>query len=152
MGICCSKNGVPYVAVLMTWSLSLSSYLNLSNSGSNVFYWFTNITTVGGFISWVLVGVAYLICPFFPGHNLEGIANNVVQRFRRALDFHGVLNSRPFKTPFQPWGAYYAIMVVSLLAITNGYTVFFPDAFTASGFLVSYVVFVIFFLHSIFRP
>ncbi|KAJ5905934.1 proline-specific permease [Penicillium subrubescens] len=32
----------------------------VDRSGSNVFYWFTNITTVGGFISWVLVGVAYL--------------------------------------------------------------------------------------------
>lgn len=57
----CSKNGVPYVAVLVTWSIGLLSFLNLSSSGSTVFYWFTNITTVGGFISWVLVGVAYLV-------------------------------------------------------------------------------------------
>ncbi|KAJ5460594.1 uncharacterized protein N7458_002146 [Penicillium daleae] len=123
----CTKDGVPYVVVLITWAIGLLSYLNLSNSGSNAFYWFTNITTVGGFISWVLVGVAYL-------------------RFRRALDVHGLLDSRPFKTPFQPRGVYYAIVVVSLLAITNGYTIFFPGAFTASGFLVSYVVFAIFFV------
>ncbi|KAJ6095852.1 hypothetical protein N7486_006598 [Penicillium sp. IBT 16267x] len=122
----CSKNGVPYAAVLVTWSIGLLAFLNLSSSGSDVFYWFTNITTVGGFISWVLVGIAYL-------------------RFRRALDFHGMLESRPFKTPFQPWGTYYALVVVSLLAITNGYTIFFPGSFTASGFLVSYIVFAIFF-------
>ncbi|KAJ5928802.1 hypothetical protein N7466_007758 [Penicillium verhagenii] len=122
----CSKNGVPYAAVLITWSIGLLAFLNLSSSGSDVFYWFTNITTVGGFISWVLVGVAYL-------------------RFRRALDFHGLLESRPFKTPFQPYGTYYALVVVSLLAITNGYTIFFPGSFTASGFLVSYIVFAIFF-------
>ncbi|KAJ5525431.1 hypothetical protein N7494_012081 [Penicillium frequentans] len=122
----CSKNGVPYAAVLVTWSIGLLAFLNLSSSGSDVFYWFTNITTVGGFISWVLVGIAYL-------------------RFRRALDCHGMLESRPFKTPFQPYGTYYALVVVSLLAITNGYTIFFPGSFTASGFLVSYIVFVIFF-------
>ncbi|KAJ5671901.1 hypothetical protein N7507_001028 [Penicillium longicatenatum] len=122
----CSKNGVPYAAVLVTWSIGLLAFLNLSSSGSDVFYWFTNITTVGGFLSWILVGVAYL-------------------RFRRALDFHGMLDSRPFKTPFQPWGTYYALVVVSLLAITNGYTIFFPGSFTASGFLVSYIVFAIFF-------
>lgn len=57
----CSKNGVPYVAVLVTWSIGLLAFLNLSSSGSDVFYWFTNITTVGGFISWVLVGIAYLV-------------------------------------------------------------------------------------------
>lgn len=57
----CNKNGVPYNAVLITWSIGLLSFLNLSASGSTVFYWFTNITTIGGFISWVLVGVAYLV-------------------------------------------------------------------------------------------
>jgi amino acid transporter len=62
------------------------------------------------------------------------------------LDFHGLLKSRPFITPFQPYGAYYAMVFVSLLAITNGYTVFFPGSFTASDFLVSYIVFVIFFV------
>ncbi|KAJ5316943.1 hypothetical protein N7508_001451 [Penicillium antarcticum] len=123
----CTKNGVPYFAVLITWAIGLLSFLNLSSSGSQVFYWFTNITTVGGFISWVFVGVAYL-------------------RFRSALNFHGLLDSRPFKTPFQPYGAYFAIVFVSILAITNGYAIFFPGKFTASGFLVSYIVFVIFFL------
>jgi yeast amino acid transporter len=57
----CTKNGVPWVAVLITWSIGLLSFLNLSSSGADVFYWFTNITTVGGFISWVLVGIAYLV-------------------------------------------------------------------------------------------
>ncbi|KAJ5759415.1 hypothetical protein N7520_006571 [Penicillium odoratum] len=123
----CNKNGVPYPAVLVTWAIGLLAFLNLSSSGSDVFYWFTNITTIGGFISWTFVGLAYL-------------------RFRRALGFHELLDSRPFKTPFQPYGTYYAVIVVSLLAITNGYTIFFPGSFTASGFLVSYIVFVIFFL------
>ncbi|CAI7651350.1 unnamed protein product [Penicillium palitans] len=123
----CNKNGVPYNAVLATWAIGLLSFLNLSNSGSTVFYWFTNITTIGGFLAWVIVAVAYL-------------------RFRSALDFHGLLSSRPFVTPFQPYGAYYVMIFVSLLAITNGYTIFFPGSFTASDFLVSYIVFVIFFV------
>lgn len=38
------------------------------------------------------------------------------------------------------------MIFVSLLAITNGYTIFFPGSFTASDFLVSYIVFVIFFV------
>jgi amino acid permease len=50
----CTKNGVPYPAVLVTWSIGLLAFLNLSSSSSDVFYWFTNITTVGGFISWFL--------------------------------------------------------------------------------------------------
>lgn len=69
-----------------------------------------------------------------------------IQRFRGALEFHGLLESRPFKTPFQPYGTYYAMGFIGLLAITNGYTIFFPGSFTASDFLVSYIVFVIFFV------
>lgn len=140
----CSKNGVPYPAVLVTWSIGLLAFLNLSSSGSTVFYWFTNITTVGGFLSWIIVGIAYLVrYLIFPSFKLHPLI--MLQRFRKALAFNGLLESRPFKTPFQPYGAYYALVVVSLLAITNGYAIFFPGSFTASGFLVSYIVFAIFF-------
>lgn len=57
----CNKNGVPYNAVIVTWAIGLLSFLNLSTSGSTVFYWFTNITTIGGFLAWVIVAVAYLV-------------------------------------------------------------------------------------------
>jgi amino acid transporter len=141
----CTKNGVPYNAVLITWSIGLLSFLNLSASGSTVFYWFTNITTIGGFVSWVLVGVAYLVCfSSFQSNHFKSLT--YLQRFRSALKFHGLLESRPFKTPFQPYGTYYAMGFVSLLAITNGYAIFFPGSFTASDFLVSYIVFAIFFV------
>ncbi|KAL4743951.1 proline-specific permease [Aspergillus similis] len=120
-----NRNGVPYVAVLATWVIGLLSFLNLSSSGQTVFYWFTNITTVGGFINWVLIGIAYL-------------------RFRKALQFHGMLDMLPFKTPLQPYGTYYVMFIISILTLTNGYAVFFPGRFTASDFLVSYIVFAIF--------
>ncbi|KAL4974902.1 proline-specific permease [Aspergillus desertorum] len=120
-----NRNGVPYVAVLATWTIGLLSFLNLSSSGQTVFYWFTNITTVGGFINWVLIGIAYL-------------------RFRKALQFHGMLDMLPFKTPLQPYGTYYVMVIISILTLTNGYAVFFPGRFTASDFLVSYIVFAIF--------
>ncbi|KAI9369067.1 proline-specific permease [Aspergillus egyptiacus] len=121
----CNRNGVPYVAVITTWIIGLLSFLNLSSSGETVFYWFTNITTVGGFINWVLIGIAYL-------------------RFRKALKFHNMLDMLPFKTPLQPWGSYYVIFIVTVLTLTNGYAVFFPGRFTASDFLVSYIVIAIF--------
>lgn len=60
------------------------------------------------------------------------------------MQFNGMLGRLPFKTPLQPYTTYYALLIVSLLALTNGYAVFFPGNFTASGFLVSYIVFAIF--------
>ncbi|CBF85456.1 PUTX_EMENI Proline-specific permease (Proline transport protein) [Aspergillus nidulans FGSC A4] len=136
-----NRTGVPYVAVLATWTIGLLSFLNLSSSGQTVFYWFTNITTVGGFINWVLIGIAYLVC-FPPSLHLN--TPDQKQRFRKALQFHGMLDMLPFKTPLQPYGTYYVMFIISILTLTNGYAVFFPGRFTASDFLVSYIVFAIF--------
>lgn len=57
----CNRKGIPYVSVLFTWLIACIAYLNVSSSGATVFYWFTNITTVGGFISWIVLLVAYLV-------------------------------------------------------------------------------------------
>lgn len=39
-----NKNGVPYVAVLATWSIGFLAFLNVSNSGAEVFTWFMNVS------------------------------------------------------------------------------------------------------------
>lgn len=57
----CNKNGVPYAAVLFTFLIGCLAYLNVSNSGANVFNWFTNITTISGFIAWIVVLITYLV-------------------------------------------------------------------------------------------
>lgn len=66
----CNAKGVPYVAVLFTFAIGCLAYLNVSNSGASVFNWFTNITTISGFIAWIVVLITYLVslpsstCPF----------------------------------------------------------------------------------------
>jgi yeast amino acid transporter len=102
-----TKRGVPWVAVLATWAVGLLAYLNVSNDGATVFEWFMNISTISGFIAWVVVMVTYL-------------------RFRSALHFHGLLHTLPFKTPLQPYSTYFFIVLLSVLTITNGFYVFFP--------------------------
>lgn len=57
----CNKKGVPYVAVLFTFAIGCLAYLNVSASGAAVFAWFTNITTISGFIAWIVVLITYLV-------------------------------------------------------------------------------------------
>jgi yeast amino acid transporter len=57
----CNRKGVPYVAVLATFAISLLSYLNLGNSGATVFGWLTSIITVIGLIAWCVVLTTYLV-------------------------------------------------------------------------------------------
>lgn len=120
-----TSNGVPYRAVLGTWAIGLLSYLNVSNGGAKVFAWFSNISTISGFIAWIVVLITYI-------------------RFRKAMDHNGLLSSMPFRTPLQPYASYFVLFLVTLLTLTNGFQVFFPSKWNVSDFLAAYITIPIF--------
>ncbi|KAI0886757.1 proline-specific permease [Annulohypoxylon maeteangense] len=120
-----TRRGVPWVAVLVTLAVACLAFLNVSNSGSQVFTWFTNISTISGFIAWIVILVTYL-------------------RFRKAMEYHNQLHSLPFRTPLQPGATYAALFLISLLTLTNGFQVFFPEHWSASSFLAAYITIPVF--------
>lgn len=120
-----NRHGVPYVAVIFTWSFGLLAFLNVSNTGATVFNWFVNISTISGFIAWIIVMVTYL-------------------RFRAAFVHNNLLSTLPYRTPFQPYFTYIVLFVISLLTLTNGFQVFWPHQFKISNFLAAYITLPIF--------
>ena len=59
-------NGVPYVAVLITAALGSFAYLSVSSGSATVFAWFLNLTTIGGYLAWIVTLMTYLVlCPTF---------------------------------------------------------------------------------------
>ncbi|KAI0595991.1 proline-specific permease [Biscogniauxia sp. FL1348] len=120
-----NRRGVPWVSVLFTLAFGCLAFLNVSNSGAAVFQWFTNISTISGFIAWIVVMVTYL-------------------RFRKAMVHNNLLESLPFRTPLQPYATYFVLLVVSVLTLTNGFQVFFPSQWSVSSFLASYITIPIF--------
>ncbi|KAF9396814.1 hypothetical protein BGX21_009393 [Mortierella sp. AD011] len=120
-----NRRGVPYVAVLFTWCFGALAFLNVSNAGATVFNWFVSISTISGFIAWIVVMITYL-------------------RFRRAMEFNNLLSSLPYKTPLQPYATYFALLIVSLLTITSGFQTFMP--FKAKDFIASYITIPVFLL------
>ncbi|KAK4902066.1 hypothetical protein LTR27_000968 [Elasticomyces elasticus] len=120
-----SKRGVPYVAVMTTWLFSCLAYLNVSNSGATVFTWFSNISTISGFIAWIVAMITYL-------------------RFRKAMQYNGLLQSLPYKTPLQPYATYFVLGLVTILTLTNGFQVFFPSNWSVSSFLAAYITIPVF--------
>lgn len=120
----CNKHGIPIYAVGASSLFTLLSYLNVSSSGGVVFTWFVNLTNAWGMISWVCCMIIFV-------------------RFRKACAHHGVQS--PYRSILQPYGAWIAMVSFSLLCLINGFTVFFPQNWSASGFLTSYVSIPIFF-------
>ncbi|KAK6462810.1 proline specific permease [Scheffersomyces coipomensis] len=113
-----NRLGVPYYCVMASIAVGCLAYLNVSSTSANVFNWFANITTISGFISWVLVAFAYL-------------------RWRKAIKYYELEDRVTYKTILQPYGAYYVIGFIGLVSITNGYGVFFD--FNVADFLAAYI-------------
>lgn len=113
-----NKWGVPYNCVACSAAVCLLAYLNVSDSSSQAFTWFSNISTVSGFIEWVIVSITYL-------------------RFRKALKYHNMDDRVTYRPPVQIFGAYACVFFFSLVALTNGYAVFFD--FNGSDFVAAYI-------------
>ncbi|KAG5762487.1 hypothetical protein H9Q72_009425 [Fusarium xylarioides] len=113
--------GVPYLCVGVTTIFGLLVYLNVSNSGSEVFFWLSNLSGVGALIIWASVSFTYL-------------------RFYYCLSHHGIdRNTLPFKSPFQPFLAYFSFCFCTIVAVFNGFDAFFPGRFSAKTFLPPYI-------------
>jgi amino acid transporter len=120
------RYGVPYGCVAVTTILSLVVYLNVSSSSAEVFFWISNLSSVSTLVMWTAIGVTYL-------------------RFYKALQYHGIpRSSLPFKSPFQPYLAYFAIFFSSTVALLNGFDAFFPGNFSAKTFIPPYIAIPIF--------
>ncbi|KAJ5773764.1 Amino acid/polyamine transporter I [Penicillium paradoxum] len=115
------KFGVPYACVAVTAALSLLVYLNVSSSSAEVFFWISNLSSVSTLIVWTSISATYI-------------------RFYQGLKYHGILRSTlPFKSPFQPFLAYFAIIFSSTVAFFNGFDAFFPGHFSAKTFVPPYI-------------
>ncbi|KAK5131909.1 hypothetical protein LTR08_000497 [Meristemomyces frigidus] len=120
-----SKRGVPYAAVLFTWAFGCLGFLNVSNSGATVFTWFSNISTISGFIAWIVVMITYL-------------------RFRKSMIVKKMYDSLPLQTPLQPYATWVVLVLLVILTLTNGFQVFFPANWNVADFVAAYVTLPIF--------
>ncbi|KAK2806729.1 hypothetical protein FQN50_005724 [Emmonsiellopsis sp. PD_5] len=114
----CNRYGLPYVALIASSLFSLLSYLSVGNSSTTVFNWLVSLTNTSGFISWTCCCIIYF-------------------RFRAATDAQGV--DRPYKSSLQPWGARVGIVAAPFLVLINGFSNFFPQKWTVSGFFTAYI-------------
>lgn len=113
--------GIPYYAVGVTSSVSLLTYMSVSNGAGKVFLWFMNITTFSSFLTWMTIALSYI-------------------RFRAAIIAQGIgLDSLPFRTPFQPYAAYFSLVYFGFVALGNGFAVFTDGNWSTSDFIAAYI-------------
>ncbi|KAG6038758.1 hypothetical protein E4U41_003735 [Claviceps citrina] len=113
--------GVPYVCVAATTALSCLVYLNVNNRSADVFFWISNLSAVNTLIMWASLCYTYI-------------------HFYYALRHHGVSrDALPYRSPLQPFLAYFAIVFCLVVALFNGFDAFFPARFSARAFVPPYI-------------
>ncbi|KAL8942926.1 MAG: hypothetical protein Q9216_001401 [Gyalolechia sp. 2 TL-2023] len=120
------SRGVPYYCIAVTASISLLTYMSCSSGANVVFQWFQNLVTIASLFTWMSVSVAYI-------------------RFHAALKAQGVdRNTLVFRSPFQPYTAYFSLIFFAVITVFNGFYVFGP--FDKNSFVTNYVGIPIYFV------
>ena len=117
-----NKHGVPYYAVICTLFMGLLAYLSVGSGGaSQAFSWFQSMTALAGILAWGVLCLAYI-------------------RMHAALKAQGISrDSLPWKSMFQPYGAWFGMIVSFIIVIFSGFTVFIKGNWDTSAFFANYI-------------
>ncbi|KAL9716066.1 hypothetical protein Ac2012v2_000510 [Leucoagaricus gongylophorus] len=121
-----TKTGLPWVAISLGFLFSLLSYMSVSGGAGRVFGWFAAMTSVAGLITWFGISVTYI--RFYAGLKAQGID-------RAKL---------PFKSSLQPYAAWYAAGMITIVCTTSGWQVFLRGNWAVDVFVTNYIPFVLF--------
>ncbi|KKK20440.1 histidine permease [Aspergillus rambellii] len=120
----CDKHGRPPAAIALTFLIGGGlCYLNVSNSGSTVFGWFSNLTSLCTLYVWAMIFVCHI-------------------RFRAAWKAQGRdAQDLPWKTWTWPWGSIYGLFWCFLLIINEFYLAVWPlhEKSSAETFFANYI-------------
>lgn len=120
-----TARGVPYYSVVFTALFGLLGFLNVSNKGSTVFTWLTNISGVAGFITWASLNLCHIM-------------------FMRALKARDISRDLlPYKAQWQPYFSYYGLFFHCLITLTQGFTSFVLG-FKVTDFFIAYISLILF--------
>lgn len=114
----CTEAGIPVYCVAAVSLISCITYLVASDSAVTVFFWFVSLTTIALVATYV--GMLWTFVAW-----------------DRALKAQGVdRNTLPYKAPWAPYSAYFAIAFGCTIMLFIGFDVFVP--WDTQGFVTSY--------------
>ncbi|KAK3192416.1 hypothetical protein K4F52_001629 [Lecanicillium sp. MT-2017a] len=104
----CTKKGVPIYCFCVVMLFPLLSFLQVNSSSAEVITWLVSIITGGGLITYIIMSITFI-------------------NYHRACKAQGVdRKTRPYYGYFQPYCAYIALAVQSVVVLVYGYESFRP--------------------------
>ncbi|KAG5919457.1 hypothetical protein E4U61_000843 [Claviceps capensis] len=115
-----NRFGTPWISVAAVGSFMLLGYMTLSSAASVVFGWLQGLVSAASFVHWINIEIIYL--RFFYGCRKQGISRDEL----------------PWKSPFQPYGAWLALVMAIILLLTGGFHVFIDGQWSWQTFVTAY--------------
>ncbi|ORY25322.1 amino acid permease/ SLC12A domain-containing protein [Naematelia encephala] len=123
-----TSKGLPIFSLMLVTVFMALSYMALGSGAQTALNWLSNLTSLGGFITWCTICVTYL-------------------RFRAGIKAQGIDSSKfHYRGPFQPYAAYWCIFWCCIVIVFNGWEVFTHGGWNSSDFVVAYINLPLFFL------
>jgi len=122
-----NRNGNPWLCVLVANALSLLAYLSVSAGTAKVLGWWVSLVTASQLLNWIIMSSTWL-------------------RFNNAMKKQGLSRDEflPYRSRFQPFAAWYALVMSILVLLISGYYLFIPGNFAADEFIFAYgMIFVV---------
>ncbi|KAF8608286.1 hypothetical protein BDV93DRAFT_552129 [Ceratobasidium sp. AG-I] len=116
-----NRLGNPWVAVICSSSFGALGYLSVTEQSMKVLLWLINLSAVAGLVSWIILCIGYL--RFYAGMKAQGYSREEL----------------PYKSPFQPYTAWFALIMVALITFFSGFRVFLRGNFSTADFLSNYI-------------
>ncbi|KAL5635997.1 hypothetical protein ACGC1H_004716 [Rhizoctonia solani] len=115
-----NRHGTPWPALLFCTAFCFLTFLNVQKSGAQVFTYFVNLVTFFGATTWMCIVYTHI-------------------RFMKALKAHGIDREQlPYKAPFQPWGAWFALVVTFIITFFKGFDTLMTPV-NIPNFITSYI-------------
>ena len=122
-----NSKGTPIYSLALSAVLASLSYLAVSQSSSNVFGWFSNMTSVTGMFNW------FGIC-------VTGI------RFRQGLKTQGISpETLPWHTRLMPYAAWWGSLWTIVIILCADWSVFLRGEWNTADFITTYFPVPVFF-------
>lgn len=116
-----NRNGVPYVCVLIASAVTCLSYLSVSAGTAKVITWWVSLVTASQLLNWIFMATTWL-------------------RFDNAMKAQGLKREEflPYRSWAQPYAAWFALIISTIILILSGYTLFYPGRWSTVDFIFQY--------------
>ncbi|GAB1519874.1 proteinral amino acid permease agp2 [Rhizoctonia solani] len=115
-----NRNGVPWVAVAITLLIGCLSFLQVNQNSSKVLDWFINVSTSAQLVTWMAMCITWI--RWDAAMKAQGISRDIL----------------PYKSKFQPYGAWYGLFMSAAVTFFNGYYVFLNGGWVTADFIFAY--------------